>query len=54
MVSMRALMDRVRNCAELAEASTGSERTQHLISLALAWDELCKWLEQHRKETAPL
>jgi hypothetical protein len=49
MVSVQALMDRIRNCAELAEASDGSERTQHLLSLALACDELCQWLEQHQK-----
>jgi hypothetical protein len=42
-------MDRVRNCAELADASKGSERTEHLISLALACEELRKWLEQHRE-----
>jgi hypothetical protein len=42
-------MDRVRNCAEAADASEGSERTQHLLSLAFACKELCQWLEQHKE-----
>jgi hypothetical protein len=48
MVSLQTLMDRVGNCAEAADASKGDERTQHLISLAFACDELCEWLEQHK------
>jgi hypothetical protein len=43
------LMDRVRNCAEAADASEGSERTQRLLGLAFACEELCQWLEQHQE-----
>jgi hypothetical protein len=53
MASLRALLDRVLNCAGLADASTGPDRAQHLLSLWSACDEFCKRIDREKKRDKP-
>jgi hypothetical protein len=53
MASLRALLDRVLNCAGLADASTGPDRAQHLLSLWSACDEFCKRIDREKKPDNP-